>query len=143
MLAEYYQQQGNRKAAIAQYEVATSLSGNPAALNNLAWLYYEVGDSRAAALAKRAHEMLPANPSLADTYGWILVESGKVAEGLPILEAAAKGTTADPELLYHYAVALAKSGQSQAAAATLRTLLATHKSFASRAKAEALLKTVS
>jgi Tfp pilus assembly protein PilF len=92
------------------------------ALNNLAWLYQQAHDPRAEPTAKRAFELAPNVSAIADTYGWILVEAGRSAEALPILERAANAHGAAPETRYHHAVALAKSGKPEEARAVLRPL---------------------
>jgi tetratricopeptide (TPR) repeat protein len=141
-LAEQYQRQGDRKNAIAQYELVTKASSNPAVLNNLAWRYYEANDARAAEVARRAYVADPHRPEIADTYGWILTEQGKVADGLKILEAAQLAAPNSQEIHYHYAAALAKSGKTQEAAMALRQILQGSTTFPSRSDAEALLKTL-
>lgn len=79
--------------AIKWYEKTIELSPDmPAALNNLAWMYYIHKDDRALSLAKRAFHAEPNSVSIQDTYGWILVERGDVKAGIEILERAAKGT---------------------------------------------------
>jgi putative PEP-CTERM system TPR-repeat lipoprotein len=142
-LAEHYQQQGNRTAAIAEYEQATVVWPGAPALNNLAWLYYEVKDPRALELARRAHEAAPESADISDTYGWILLESGKMEEGLTVLEAAAKAMPGVAEIQYHYAAALARNGKKEAAATVLKQVIADNEDFPSRRDAEALLKTLS
>lgn len=141
-LAEYYQRQGATRSAISEYERATEATRSPAVLNNLAWLYHEAGDQRALDLARRAHAAAPENPDIADTYGWILVESGNITEGLPILEGAARVASVSPEVRFHYAAALARAGQKEAAATALRRLIADNADFPSRSAAEALLKSL-
>lgn len=138
-LAEHRRLTGPRKAAIAEYERALEFTPNPVVMNNLAWLYYEDRDPRALDLARRAYEADPASASVADTYGWILVEGGKVGEGLPILEKAAKAAPRDPEVQYHFAAALARVGRREEAATALRALLEGAQRFPSRAEAEKLL----
>jgi putative PEP-CTERM system TPR-repeat lipoprotein len=142
-LAEHYQQAGNRAAAIAEYEQATRVWPGAPALNNLAWLYYEVKDPRALDMARRAHELVPESADISDTYGWILLESGKMEEGLAILEAAARAMPGVAEIQYHYASALARNGKKEAAATVLKQVIADNESFPSRRDAEALLKTLS
>jgi tetratricopeptide (TPR) repeat protein len=68
-------------------------------LNNLAWAYSEAGDhARALPLARRAWELDRENPATADTYGWVLFKSGARAEGLAMLERAARGAPSDDEI---------------------------------------------
>ena len=113
LLAEAYQLAGHRELAIEQYE---RLAAIPAAgfadLNNLAWLYYEQGDDRAEATARRAYDLAADNPAVVDTYGWILTEKGKVAEGLEALTKAVKLAPDNPDIRYHHAAALARSGET-------------------------------
>lgn len=83
------QSENNTDEALTWYEKTVELAPNmPAALNNLAWIYYERKDERALDLAKRAYQYAPQSAAVADTYGWILVEKGQIKEGLEILEKA-------------------------------------------------------
>lgn len=141
-LADHYLETGNRAAAITHYESVLEVTQSPKVLNNLAWLYHETKDPRATALARRAHDAAPRSAEIADTYGWILVEQGKVAEGLGVLEAAVQVAPKHPEIQYHYAVALARAGRKQESATVLRRLLDEARAFPARREAEALLKTL-
>lgn len=118
-------ERGRHAEAIAQYELAQQ-AGPPGvlALNNLAWLYQQVKDPRAQATARKAFDLAPDNAAVADTYGWILVESGRAAEALPILERASRAAGAGPEVRFHHAAALARAGRSEEARTALRQLLA-------------------
>ena len=141
-LAEHYQRAGNRAKAIVEYEAAAGVWQGAAVLNNLAWLYQEAGDPRALEVARRAHQMAPENHDIADTYGWILLNSGNIAGSLPILEGAARAEPASAEIQYHYAAALAKNGQKEAATTVLRKLIEQNESFPSRSAAQALLESL-
>ena len=139
MLAEAYQLAGRRELAIEQYErLAASPSAGFAVLNNLAWVYYEHGDDRAEATGLRAYNLAPENPAVIDTYGWILTETGKVVEGLKLLEKAALKAADNPDIQYHFATALARSGRDQRALSLLDELLKANPGFASRSDAEQL-----
>ena len=107
-------------------------------MNNLAWLYYEQGDDRAEATARRAYDLASDNPAVIDTYGWILTEKGKVAEGRDVLAQAVAKTPNEPDISYHYAAALARSGDTRRASGILDELLRSNLAFASRADAERL-----
>ena len=99
----------NADEALKWYEKAVELAPQmPAALNNLAWMYYERKDERALDLAKRAYELAPDNAAILDTYGWILVEGGQVEAGLSILERAAALAPDNKEILDHLKQAKAR-----------------------------------
>jgi len=142
VLAEAYASAGQRATAIEQYEIATrGERPNAMALNNLAWMYYEGGDQRAFDTAKRAYTAAGASPpaAIADTYGWVLVESGKVAEGLPILEKAVADSKGQRDIRYHYAAALARVGKRDLALRELRVLSSGDQNYASAARVRKLL----
>jgi len=122
VLAAAYAQGGQRSRAVEKYEfVAENGPANAIVLNNLAWLYHEGNDSRAESTASRAFRMDPGNIAIADTYGWILVENDKVKEGLKIL--ASIEARGGPDVRYHYAAALARSGDVKGAMQRLKPLV--------------------
>ena len=94
-------QQQNWPFAIAIYEGLRARIGNNDAtiLNNLAWAYSESGDmDRAVPLARRAWSLDRDNPATADTLGWLLFKSGRRAEGLVLLQQAARGAPSDSDI---------------------------------------------
>jgi tetratricopeptide (TPR) repeat protein len=80
-------------------------------LNNLAWAYSEQGDhARAIPLARKAWSLDRDNPATADTLGWILFKSGTDrAEGLALLQRAARGAPSDADIRRHLEAAQRKS----------------------------------
>lgn len=87
--------------AIRLYEGLRARIGDRDAtvLNNLAWAYSEAGDMAAAVpLARRAWRLDPDNPATTDTLGWLLFKSGQRAEGLALLERAARGAPTDTDI---------------------------------------------
>lgn len=140
VLAEIYNHTGRANRAIAQYELIVGQRPRDAmALNNLAWLYFEAGDERAAPLAERAYRLAPQVAGIADTYGWLLVQRGQAAAALAILEKADVASNGQFEIAYHHAVALAKTGQTQAARQKLSALLKSQVRSPDRTAAEQLL----
>jgi putative PEP-CTERM system TPR-repeat lipoprotein len=94
-------QQQNWPFAIAIYEGLRQRIGNNDAtiLNKLAWAYSESGDlARAVPLARRAWSLDRDNPATADTLGWLLFKSGRRAEGLVLLQRAARGAPSDSDI---------------------------------------------
>jgi putative PEP-CTERM system TPR-repeat lipoprotein len=112
---------------------------DPVALNNLAWVYQEKGDPQAKALAMQAYILLPGTQT-ADTLGWILTETGKAAEGLPLLRQAIQGAPGDFRIRYHFGVALSKTGNTDEAVRQLNQVIAAKGNFKEKAQAQALLE---
>lgn len=139
--AQTHMKAGKNKQAIEQYEfILQKDANNLLALNNLAWLYQLEKDPRALPTAEKAYKLKPDAASIADTMGWILVEQGNIARGLEVLKKAAAAAPKNPEIGYHYAVALAKSGDKTKARKQLEEALASGQDFRQKEQAKALLK---
>lgn len=139
MLAETYRVDGRRTEAIREYERLLAIDPkNPAVLNNLAWICHEAGDERAEQYARLAYQARPSDPAIGDTLGWILVSSGRLREALPILEAAAKAAQDQPDIGYHFAVALERAGDKARARSELDRVLGAKGPFRERTDAERL-----
>ena len=97
------------------------LLNNGAVLNNLAWLYFQEKNEkkRALGLAKKAYQLVPDNVAILDTYGWLLLETGSLEQGLRLLHKAAKASKHN-SIHYHLAVALARTGDKDAAVEELK-----------------------
>src|SRR5206468_12674672 len=108
---------------------------------SLAWAYPQEQDPRALATAEQALKLAADNPAVIDTVGWMLVEQGNTARGLPLLQKASGMAPDAPDIRYHLAVGLNKSGDKQGARKELDKLLAQNKPFPQIEEARALLKT--
>lgn len=140
VLAEHYKLEGDNARAIEQYEAIIAVRPrDPMALNNLAWIYHLTKDARAERTARLAYEEASASPAIADTYGWILVVNGKAAEGARLLAEAARRAPREPDIQYHYAVALARTGAVAEARQRLSQVLKDFPTFTARAEAEKAL----
>jgi tetratricopeptide (TPR) repeat protein len=139
LLAERHHRVGRAAAAVAEYERVLQSGAHAFALNNLSLLYQQANDRRAVATAKRAFELAPGNPAIADTYGWILVQQGRTADGLRILDTALAAAPSHPDIRFHHAAAQARVGRQNEATVNLRSLLESAAEFESRDEAEALL----
>ena len=144
MYGESLRLAGDYPRAIEQFEICVAQQPrHAAALNNLAWLYYLRGDARAVPTARRAYDLAPKHPGIGDTYGWLLVESGNTRDGLPILQAAdAVVGPAQPDIRFHYAAALARTGDTAQSRKMLEDLVANSGAFENQAAANKLLQTL-
>ena len=134
---------GSKDAAALEYErFLTSHPDDVLTLNNLAVIYQERGDDRALEHAERAYALQPGNPAVADTLGWILVNHGEVDRGLDLLATARAALPDNPDVRFHHAAALAKSGQRDAARSELEGLLTNADEFSQRDEAEQLLESL-
>ncbi len=128
------------RPAAQQFETTVQQSPDDViALNNLAWIYGKLEDPRAVAMAERVYKLAPQVPQVDDTVGWILARRNEAARAVPLLARAAKLIPSDPDVAYHYAYALSKSGKPYKAREVLTGILSTSRSFDSRAAAQRLL----
>ncbi len=134
MLGTLYLEAGRLPDAAARFASVLAIDpANVTALNNLAWIRQSQGDLAAAtSLAERAY-FQSALPQTADTLGWILTARGDAATALPLLRAAA--ASRDPAALYHYAVALAATGDTAKARSTLHDALEPRADYPEKAEA--------
>jgi putative PEP-CTERM system TPR-repeat lipoprotein len=138
--AAMYLQSGRAREAIPQFEWLAKAEGqNPAVLNDLAFAYALAGDPRAVPTAEQAYRLAPDRPEIADTLGWILLQQGDAKRGTDLLRRAVDARPNDPAIRYHYAAALAKTGETERARRELSRLLADGTSFSERKDAQALL----
>jgi Flp pilus assembly protein TadD len=75
-----------------------------------------------------------------DTLGWILVQKGDTARGLDVLRKAVAAAPDAPDIRYHLAAGLAKSGDKAGARKELEKTLAAGKPFASAEEAKSLMR---
>jgi putative PEP-CTERM system TPR-repeat lipoprotein len=141
--ATIQQEAGSTEPAIQGYEAVLKIDeNNVVALNNLSWIYQQAGNPKALDLAQKAYNLASDSPAVADTFGWILVLNDKVEQGLVLLQKAIKAAPDAPDIRYHMAAALAKSGQKNLAIRELETALASKAIFTERKEAENLLKSL-
>lgn len=143
MVAELNLAAKDFKGAIVLLENAQKrVPENPLVLNNLAWAYQQVKDPRALATAEKAYKLASDSPGVMDTLGWVLVEQGDTARGLPLLQKASSQAPNSPEIRFHLAQALHKTGDKAGARRELDKLLASSTPFAQADEARALLKSL-
>jgi len=140
VLGQAHQDAGDAEAAVGEYErVLAAASGSAVALNNLAWLYAQRGDTRALEMAVRAHATAPESGEVTDTLGWLLVQQQDLQRAVPLLRSAVIQSPDVPEIRYHLAVALVRSGETEEARDLLHALLESQAQFDSKAQARELL----
>jgi len=142
VLADFYLEQKKYDLAITEYtRLINKRPTNPAALNNLAWLYQRQGDlPKARDFAERAFAAAPALAQIGDTLGWILLAQGEADKAMTYLTAANSVAPRNPDIQYHLAVALQRVGRPADAEAMLETLLGSGVSFTDKSEAEKLLR---
>ncbi|MEW9897289.1 XrtA/PEP-CTERM system TPR-repeat protein PrsT [Chitinivorax sp. PXF-14] len=120
------------RAGIAAQYYESILEARPndlTALNNAAQAYSTTDPKRSLELAQRAVKLSPDNPYVLDTYGWALLQNGKLAAAISNIEQAFRKAGNQPEITYHYAVALLKSGDRTSARQRLDDLLQSNPNF--------------
>ena len=128
--AEYYASVGRTKDAMIQYQtILQQKPDNAILLNNLAYLYHRAGDPRARPTAERALRLAPDEPAIQDTLGWILVQQRQTQQGLELIRKALSKVQSNPSIRYHYAVALAQTGDKGAARKEFEHILEKHPQF--------------
>lgn len=125
-LAGLYEQTGNRAAAKTVYEkIIDKHPDFKLAINNLAALLIDSNTEqdviKGFALAEKIKDS--ENPYLLDTYAWGLVKTGKVSEGLKILETLIVNEPKMPEIRYHLGMAHFENGNKATAIIELKQAL--------------------
>ncbi len=124
------------QAARQSYELLLARSPqDPALLNCMALVLLQLGDPAALSTAERAKQLLPRNAGVIDTVGWIKLKQGDVEGALPLLRDARLREPQNPEIRFHLASALARSGRKGEARAELDVALAGEASFVESAQA--------
>ncbi len=139
--ADHFARAGRSSEAIAQYQGLISAAPNNALLlNNLAGLYFQAKDARALETAKKAYKINSEHPEIQDTLGWILVQQGDGKRGLDLLGKARAQNPKSLAVRYHYAVALAKTGNKIQAKQELEQITGAKQAFPEMEEAKLFLK---
>lgn len=139
-LAQYYGRTRNYPAARASFEqLASERPSDAIVLNNLAWLYGRTNDPKARQTAEKAFQLAPNAPQVADTLGWVMTTQGDSANAMKYLQMALTGLPNDPDVQYHYALALSRNNKPADARLMLQKVLAANAEFESKGEAQQLL----
>ena len=127
-------------AATREYETILAVKPTDiAVLNNLAWLESSSDPKKALALATRAYGLAPASPQVRDTLAWVLLQQGEVAQATTLLKLAHEQLPDNPDITFHLATALMRSGDIEGARALATPLNQVKGTFASQDEAKQLL----
>lgn len=141
ILAFYYHKTRNLQLAQHHYEIIVEQnSSNVSAINNLALIYDQLNDLRSIDYAELAFSLAPDSPTINDTLGWILLKNGDYKRAVERLKYASENAPADSDIMYHYAVALVKTGDKALALRKLYSFVPLKNSYENKNKAESLLK---
>src|SRR5262249_5112278 len=125
-LAFAYEQKGDVSNAIAEYKRTIALDPkNPAAYNNLAWLYAVQGKNldEALTMSQKAKELRPNDSSILDTLGFVHYQRGEYQKAEPVLKKAAELAAKNPTVFYHLGTTYYKLGRRDDAGVALRRAL--------------------
>lgn len=115
-MGDGYLKLGNLTAARGTYERLLKLRPeDPSIFNNLAQAALLQNDKAALAYAEKANTLQPNSPLYVDTLGWVLVRQGELERGVALLRDARLRDPGNPEIRYHLAVALSKTGRKSEA----------------------------
>ena len=126
-LGMLYEELNQKDKAKQYYEKALTLdSGDPLALNNLAYLIAENnGDlNEALSYAQRAKQRLPTFTEITDTLGWIYMKKNLTDSAIDSFKALVVQAPQNPIYHYHYAMALNQKGDRDSARKECQAALA-------------------
>lgn len=142
-LSDGYARIGNFTAAKKAYESLLKLKPDDgAALNNLANVLLRLKDPGAISVAEQAVARFPGNANAIDTLGWALYLGGQTDKALQLLRDARLRDPTHPEIRFHLATVLARTGRITEAREELEAALKGGRSFESAGEAAILLKSL-
>ena len=142
-LADSYARAGSFNQAKTAYEDLLKITpDDSSALNNLANILLRLKDPAAVKIAEQAVAKNPNNANAIDTLGWALFQGGQTDRAVQLLRDARLREPANPEIRYHLAAVLAKTGRKNEAKDELEAALKPGRPFDGSVEAAALLKTL-
>jgi Flp pilus assembly protein TadD len=114
---------------------------NPLVLNNLAMMTADSGSNldQAMTYAQRAKKQKPDNANISDTLGYVYFKKDLNGEALRIFKQLSQANPQEPTFHFHLAMALAKSGDKQAARDEANKALQTTHSLDEKKKIESFV----
>lgn len=143
MLGLTHESRNELGKAQARYETILKLNPKFApAANNLAWVIVQQGGNLDVALshAQTAREGSPDDPHIADTLGWVYYKKNTNLLAISLLKEAVEKLPNEPEVHFHYGMALVKNNQVADAKKSLQTALQLRPDFPGADEARKTLK---
>ena len=141
--AEILEQMQRKPEAAEQYRIL--VKSNPkdfTAYNNLALVLNALKDTGAMVAAEKAAKLAPDNPDIQDTLGLILIQNNQAQRGMALIKQAYDKQPESLDFEYHYAQALAATGDRVLARMELDRLLTRGKNFAQADEARKLMNSL-
>lgn len=139
VLAITYQRQGDFKNAQNLYEEIVKVERkNDKIFNNLALVTLELKSPMSMEYADIAYNINSKNAHNLDTLGWVNLKNNNINEALKLLSQAVKIAPEDPDIRYHFAVALNKANQNREAKNQLALIVEIDGQFINREAARKL-----
>ena len=133
-------QTGDQNGARVQFEgLLKQRPDDPIVLNNLGWLVQKDDPPRALSLVSLAAKIAPRSAQVVDTLGWLKFGRNDSQGAAALLKRAYDLKSDDPEIGYHFAVALDATGKRAEAKNLLKSILARNTKFEDAATAQKLL----
>ncbi len=143
VLAITYHRRGELENAKKLFEEIIQKSRrNDRVLTNLALVSLDLNSPMSIEYAEMAYNINSDNAINIDTLGWVLFKSNILIKALKLLKEAVEKSPGDPNIRYHFAVALIEHGDKAIAEKHLYLALASKEPFINRSAAEDLLKQI-
>ncbi|MBK1617401.1 hypothetical protein CKO42_02805 [Lamprobacter modestohalophilus] len=132
-LAQLELTRGTSERAIEEYQALIDKGvGNPAVLNNLAWLLKDRDSDQALVYARQAHSLAPDSADIADTLAVVLLKRNELDEARRLIDSAVQTNPNNPSMRYHKALILEAQGELAEARALVEKILADPAPFPER-----------
>lgn len=143
VLAISYQRMGKYKLAQNLYEeIIKTERKSDRIFNNLALVLLQLKSPMSMEYADIAYNLDSKNATNLDTLGWVHLKNNNAVEALELLSQAVKLAPENPDIRYHFAVALNISGRKSEAATQLALIVEIEGEFKNRKEAKALFKKI-
>ncbi|MFT5504470.1 MAG: putative PEP-CTERM system TPR-repeat lipoprotein [Gammaproteobacteria bacterium] len=141
VLATTYQRRGILEKARDLYEeIIQKSKNNDRILNKLALVALSLESPMSIEYAEMAYNLDSKSVKNKDTLGWVLLNTQNSKKALVLLKEASEASPSDPDIRYHYAVALTEQGNKPQAENQLFIALSSKDSFLNRKQANELLQ---